>query len=437
MGIALCALAFLVTFIAARRSTVAGLSSVLTVGYFYGILRANYPQAASHFIFDAAVLALYAARLFQRQEADIRIRTRAILPWLAMLVAWPALMVLAPMQDWAVQLVGLRGAVFLLPLLLFGARLSREEMHRIAINLAVLNLLAFIFTAAEYRIGIQPFFPRNANTELIYRSADVGDDQFRIPSTFTGSHAYAGTMAMTMPLLLGAWVLPGLSRRKRMLLFVAMIATILGVFAAASRVHTIALGVIIVATLLSGRIRLQTRAVLFAMIGLIGLVVVSQQRLQRFTTLQDSGMVVERVGSSVNLNFFELLVEYPFGNGLGGGGTSLPFFLQDRVRNHIAMENEYAHIMLEQTVIGLLLWIAFIIWFLSRRFTSESRFWELSEQLAWTGCAVYFGTGLIGTGLLTSIPHTMLIMMCAGWVTSPKQLEEEPVMDSELEYAAT
>jgi hypothetical protein len=418
MGIFLCIVAFMATFAAARRSVVAGLGSLATVGYFYGIVRANFPQAASHFIFDAAVLGFYLVNLFQRIDEETGRRSRAILPWLGLLIVWPVLLLFLPLQEPLVQLVGLRGNIFFLPFLLIGARLTRQELRRFAMVLAALNLVAFMFTVAEYVIGLGPFFPHNSNTEIIYHSADVAGSQFRIPSIFTGSHAYAGTMVMTLPILIGAWGALGTSSRRRFFLLVSIFASILGIFAAASRVHIVVLGLVILATLFSGRISIQLRAVVLTVAGIIAIVVLSEARLQRIGTLQDSNYLSQRVGGSVNAGFLELLVEYPFGNGLGGGGTSLPFFLENRVRHRVGMENEYARIMLEQTCIGLCIWIAFILWFVLRRFSALARAWDLTEQLSWVTVSAYFGTALIGIGLLTSIPQSMLLLLCMGSVTS-------------------
>jgi hypothetical protein len=418
MGIFLCIVAFMATFAAARRSVVAGLGSLATIGYFYGIVRANYPQAASHFIFDAAVLGFYLVNLFQRNDEETGRRSRAILPWLGLLIVWPVLLVFFPLQEPLVQLVGLRGNIFFLPFLLIGARLTRQEFRRFAMVLAALNLVAFMFTAAEYVIGLGRFFPHNSNTEIIYHSADVAGSQFRIPSIFTGSHAYAGTMVMTLPILIGAWGAFGTSSRRRFFLLVSIFASILGIFAAASRVHTVVLGLVILATLFSGRISIQLRAVVLTLAGIIAIVVLSEARLQRIGTLQDSNYLSQRVGGSVNAGFLELLVEYPFGNGLGGGGTSLPYFLENRVRHPVGMENEYARIMLEQTCIGLCIWLAFILWFVLRRFSALARTWDLTDQLSWVAVSAYFGTALIGIGLLTSIPQSMLLLLCMGSVTS-------------------
>ena len=110
------------------------------------------------------------------------------------------------------------------------------------------------------------------------------------------------------------------------------------------------------------------------LLGGMGWVVSGDQRLQRFMELRNTDSVVERISWSVNMNFFEIAAEYPFGNGLGGGGTSIPYFLRGRIVNPVMMENEYARIMLEQGIMGLLIWIMFIVWLLTRRDRKSFRF---------------------------------------------------------------
>lgn len=416
-GIFLCAAAFLVAFLAGRRSLATGLSAVLAIGYFYGIVRANFPDPASHFIFDAAVLALYLTRLLGARVAADRQRVRTVTIWTAVLIAWPVVMVFVPLQDPLVQLVGLRGNIFLLPFLMLGARLKDDDIGRLALTLAVLNLLAFAFAGAEYAIGMDRFFPHNFNTELIYRSGDVGAaNQLRIPGPFSGAHAYAGTMVMSLPFLLGAWATRGTSAAYRVLLIAAMAVAALGIFAAASRVHTVVLATVVMTVFFSGRIAAGARVLLLAALGALAAIVLSQERLQRFTTLRDTGYVSDRVAGSVNTSFWELLLQYPFGNGLGGGGTSMPYFLQDRLHGQVVLENEYARILLEQSSIGLCLWITFIGWFITLRFGTARKEWGLGEHVAWVVCVIYFGTALIGIGMLTAIPQSALMFLCIGWV---------------------
>lgn len=435
-GILLCAAAFLVAFLAGRRSLASGLSAVLAIGYFYGIVRANFPDPASHFIFDAAVLALYLTRLLGARVAADRQRVRTVPIWTAVLIAWPLVMVFVPLQDPLVQLVGLRGNIFLLPFLMLGARLKADDIGRLALTLAVLNLMAFAFAGAEYAIGMDRFFPHNFNTELIYRSGDVGAaNQLRIPGPFSGAHAYAGTMVMSLPFLLGAWAARGTSAAYRVLLIAAMGVAALGIFAAASRVHTIVLATVVIAVFFSGSISANARVLLLAALGALAAIVLSQERLQRFTTLRDTGYVSDRVAGSVNTSFWELLLQYPFGNGLGGGGTSMPYFLQDRLRGQVVLENEYARILLEQSSIGLCLWITFIGWFVTLRFGTTRRDWGLGEHVAWVVCMMYFGTALIGIGMLTAIPQSALMFLCIGWVGA-KRPAPSPAITEIYGYAA-
>src|SRR5205085_2288080 len=115
----------------------------------------------------------------------------------------------------------------------------------------------------------------------------------------------------------------------------------------------------------------------------IGMVAAGEARLQRVTELQDTEFVKNRVVGSVNMTFFELAATYPFGNGLGGGGTSIPYFLQDRIKNQVVMENEYARILLEQGIFGPCLWAAFIIWLLTRQRGKRFDPWSNGRRLAW------------------------------------------------------
>src|SRR5213593_1849549 len=164
----LCLLSLILVFFFGRRSMGAGLVALLTVGYAYGILRANFPTDASHFIFDAAILGLYAAVFMTPAQRQARYRTLSLQPWVAVLMGWPLLMFFVPTQDWLIQLVGLRGAVFFIPFLLIGSRMSEKDFDTLAIGMSILNIAEFGIAISEFFFGIQPFFPHNAVTDLIY-----------------------------------------------------------------------------------------------------------------------------------------------------------------------------------------------------------------------------------------------------------------------------
>ena len=124
--------------------------------------------------------------------------------------SWPTLLFVifltSPTRDALVELVGLRGNAFLLPFLLLGGRLGERDVKDLALYCALLNLGAVGLGAAEFVLGIERFYPLNEATEIIYRSRDlVGRTAHRIPGSFVNAHAFAGTLATTLPLVLGAW----------------------------------------------------------------------------------------------------------------------------------------------------------------------------------------------------------------------------------------
>src|SRR2546426_1019588 len=99
-SIILCVAALAFTYVAGRRSLVAGLVTVFVVGYAYGILRANVPETFSHFVFDAAVVGLYITQLPRRGSREEE-RGREVLKfWIGMLTVWPFILFLVPVQDY-------------------------------------------------------------------------------------------------------------------------------------------------------------------------------------------------------------------------------------------------------------------------------------------------------------------------------------------------
>ena len=252
MSLLLCILAFLIVTYISRKSLVGGLTATLAVGYFYGILRANLAEAMAHFIFDGAVIGFYLGWMLNARRAETAVNTRLVRPWLIALMGWPVFLALLPIQSPVVQLVGLRGSMFLLPIILLGSHMSDDDRQRLAWPIAGLNIVALVFAALEFFIGLESFYPYSEVTELIYRSR-VNDTQssYRIPATFVNSHAYAGTMVCTIPLLMSRWTGPAIDGLRRFFLVLGIVAAIVGVFISAARTHAIVLFVLIVVASMS------------------------------------------------------------------------------------------------------------------------------------------------------------------------------------------
>ncbi len=163
------------------------------------------------------------------------------------------------------------------------------------------------------------------------------------------------------------------------------------------------------------------RLVLFVLVVALGWTASSHERLLRFTTLSDTDYVSARIAGSVNRSFWEILAQYPMGNGLGGGGTSIPYFLEGQVRNPIGMENGFALILCEQGVIGLMFWLLFIAWFLARvAIAFKKGPWCSARRMAWCVAAASLATAWIGLGLFNSIPGTVLLFLSMGWTALPQ-----------------
>src|SRR5262249_38695577 len=104
-----------------------------------------------------------------------------------------------------------------------------------------------------------------------------------------------------------------------------------------------------------------------ALIGLGIVVGGTSERLQRAISLEDTEVVTDRVRASASASFLELMADYPAGAGMGSSyGTSIPYFLADRAPKSIGLENEYSRILVDQGLLGLGLWLAFLIWLLHR-----------------------------------------------------------------------
>lgn len=425
-----CAAAFLGCLLAGNRSLKHGLLALIGIGYGYGILRANFPDVWTYLMFDAGVFGLYTSQLWRPLDFEQRKKVQDLRLWMVALMAWPMLLFIAfPSNTPLVELVGLRANIFLLPFLLLGARLSSDDLADIALVLGVFSLVVVAVGVVEFFVGIEAFYPVNEVTEIIYKSKDlVGRTAYRIPATFSSAHAFAGTLVMTLPLLVGAWSQPHRQKWHGPLLASAIVVSLMGIFMAAARTHMITAAVLVVVVTFSGKLAGRQWLRWAIAIGVVGYLIAGDERFQRFTTLQDTAFLAERWGGSVNEGFFGLLGQYPLGNGLAGGGTSVPYFLRGAWRPGPTMENEYARIVLEQGLPGLALWILFIVWVLVRSPGRMRDSWVLGRRLAWLTFFSAFFSGLLGMGMFTSVPQTVIMLTTMGWFVVARKPAPVPVL---------
>lgn len=425
-GIVLIALAFVSVFYLTLSDWRRGLCLCIAWGYFYGILKSNYVYSWGHFIYDGAVAGLYAGALFRPPPAIDRLLDGSIKGWLKWLIGWPLFLFIMPLQHFLIQAVGLRGNVLFMPMALFGAWLGDSGRRQLALTISIMNLVALAFASAEFSMGVEAFYPRNESTEIIYKSQDIAGENFRIPAIFANAHSYGGTMAMSLP-----WILGGLFQKARnpletYLLGAGLVAAGIGVFLCGARVPVVLAGLMLGLGLMTRRLSLPGLVFLSVAVVVLYNMVQGEERMQRFATLQDTEAVAGRIGVSVNEHFLDLLAEYPFGNGLGGGGTSIPFFLQHLVYNPVGLENEYSRVLVEQGVVGLLIFLGFVLWFFTRVLDSREECYP-TRRLLWYSAAITLASSSIGVGLMTSIPGTSMVFLAIGFASAGAERRRVPV----------
>ncbi len=421
-GLLFCLASLLLCASAARRSIGAGIGAVLAIGYFYGIIRANYLDGFSHFAFDAGLIGFYFVRFNMPVSDRAEAASRSTKNWLILLLGWPLVLFFLPINHIFIQLVGLRHIVLFLPFMLIGARTSSKDLNTIAMTIAVLNVICFGFAIVEYYNGIVPFFPRNSVTEIMYHSTDVKTATgrfYRLPSTFTSSHAFGGNMLLTLPFLLNSVLNPSSAISKRLLMAGATVLTVLSIFIAGPRLPVVQLFGFITLMLLLPGLKPSVRLTLASCILVIGLIsafyVNSNERFQRFKTLNNTELVESRATQSLGFSLQDSLLQYPLGVGLGGVvGSSLPFFLKTYAPTYFGAENEFVRIAAEQGIIGFMIWIILIFKILSRRPTAITPKWEIGTHAMWAMLIVCWATAFIGTGMLQGIPNSVLMLLQMG-----------------------
>jgi hypothetical protein len=427
IGLLLTLLSFGGTMRATRRGLGHGLGSLLLVGYFYGILRARFADGLSHFMFDGAVAGLYLAILTgRRRTMRLGHDGQVLRLWVRVLMVWPlCTMLLSPFfdaQHFFIQLVGLRVAILLLPLMAIGAKMTDEELDSLGTWVLWLNAVAFLFALAQLVIGVEPFFPRNAVTIILYMSNDVGADRaLRIPAIFNTAHAYGGTMLVSLPLLVRRWQRLS-STRSRVLTGAVLVASVLGIFISATRSPVVQLFVILLLVVFVTGLSLKVLAGVAGLVGVVGVVVLQNPRFQRFLTLENTGYVAERVSWSVNSSLMDVITQHPLGNGLGSAaGTSIPFFLSHLARPQHGLENEFARIAMEQGVIGLVMWLCFLGWLFTRLPPRRRGGSLVGERMMWATLLTVWATAFMGTGTLSSIPGTAFVLLWMGIIVGTRR----------------
>jgi hypothetical protein len=63
-------------------------------------------------------------------------------------------------------------------------------------------------------------------------------------------------------------------------------------------------------------------------------------------------------------------------------------------------------------------WICFVLWIFTRPRARSGDPWFLGLRLAWFASLSFLSMGIIGIGLFTSIPSTIVFLMLLGWIAT-------------------
>ena len=410
-------LALLGVFTLTLRSLGLGFLGLFAVGYFNGIIRANFLGIYTTFMFDAGLLGLYAGFLASRPKDASAVWATPTGQWVIALIAWPALLVLIPVNDFLVQLVALRATVWFLPVLLVATRLQADDLAVITRGLAVLNVVALIVGVYIYRNGVAALYPENAVTKIIYMSRDVaGYEHHRVPSTFLSAHAYGGAMLFSLPFLFEFVFARRVPAQDRALAVVGVVAAVAGFLMCAARQPAAQFVVVAIVAWVVSRFHPSIGLIAVLLVGVTIAVGTTDERLSRSTDFGDVASVSERVRGGTNDTFFDLMVEYPAGAGMGSSfGTSVPFFLADRAPKAIGLESEFCRILVDQGLIGLGLWLAFLGWLLCRPPPHRlDTGWGFGVVFMFALAVTNWATAFFGAGTLSAIPGSVLMLTQMG-----------------------
>jgi len=231
-------------------------------------------------------------------------------------------------------------------------------------------------------------------------------------------------MFSSLIFLVTAFTRPRRWNLERAWLAIGVATAVAGVTICGARQPIVAAVLVLFGAWWAGGFSSRLGAIIFLLITSGTLVVSIDERFQRILTLEDTEAVKSRVYDSMNGSFVELVLDYPLGAGMGtANGTSIPYFLADRAPTPIGMENEYSRILVDQGWVGLLLWAGFLSWLFFPPPTRPTPHKQAVAGLLYAATFVTWATASIGTGTLTSIPGSMLLLLQMGLVARWRSLK--------------
>jgi hypothetical protein len=402
-----------------------GIMASIATACFTGFLKDRIggflPYALSDGFFIFAFMWWLATRAFRRDALLVTPRGPMQVT-LLLVTLLPAMYLAVPGTPLLIEAAGLR-AWSLFPLACIMALTITRNAAQVRVYVAVILALCVItavYGILQYRGG--PGGPlaggalaleRHQNT--VYYFVQGGASQFRAYSTFTFPAPFAGLMVYGMVLATGSALNRHLSTARRA--FYAAIVPLLFVAMTVSGTRA-ALVMLVLGLMVVGYLRGLTFTQLLLGLPLLGALhiatlLTSGRAVARFSTIfhQEGALWGYVLGPVITAG--HVLMDHPFGIGLGRTGTGVPFAITSRMPAgyFVFSDGDIGRAAVDMGVLGLIV-LAFIVFALMPLTLKAARMLVATEEEGvglGTGALVLSGGVIILIGSpLSSAPHGII-----------------------------
>lgn len=346
----------------------------ITIGFFHGWLKVNFPNPITTFLFDLFLGLALALIYFKKRErgAPFFLNTAVGKALKAFYLLCVIYMFIPDGPPFIVALASLRGWCFASLMYCLGYHLTQSvaQIKGYFYVLVLLGVITAVYGIRQSPEEIQRRSLQDANFaeryKGIYYATSSGKLELRRFSTFVSSGVFGSVMAFASIFAIVLFTDQSENKIERGLLMAALLPLIYALVLSGARSALIMLGAGFV-TIAWYRRRLQTFLILPAILLFAlnyGIEKTSGSASERYETLLNKDTVALRmlIPTMIGLRSLD---ENPMGYGLGKSGYSVPFILVGRTgyNDFRSADGDLGCLMIEMGVLGVLffgrlLWVS-------------------------------------------------------------------------------
>jgi hypothetical protein len=339
----------------------------ITIGFFHGWLKFNYPHPVVTFLFDAVLLLALVLVYVRHKRGTPFIPPGRIGAALSAFYAVCGLYALLPFgPPLLMSVAALRGWCFATLMYSLGYNMTRSlaQVKGYFYVLIILGVMTATYGIRQSPEEIEQRMQQDeqfaARLKGTYYSTETGRVQLRVFSTFVSSGVFGSVMAYVIIFTVALMSEDGAPKRERLLLGLAVVpmAYALMLTGARSALVTLGIGFVIAAWY---RRKFQTFVLIPGVIYLAtkwAAAYTGGAALERYATLLNPDTVWYRFLNPVLVAWLSFL-DNPIGGGLGKSGYSVPFFLWGRTgyTETIPGEGDLPCLVIEMGVVGVVVFV--------------------------------------------------------------------------------